>query len=54
MDVSVLLQTGTGREGLAALCASVTPSTHVMRSDMALQIRRVREDLPDIRLLAIF
>jgi len=32
----MLLQTGTGREGLAALCASVAPGTHVMRSDMAL------------------
>lgn len=36
VDVGVLFQAGTGREGLAALCASVAPRAHVMRSDMTL------------------
>jgi len=36
VNVGVLFQAGTGREGLAAFRASVAPRAHVMRSDMAL------------------
>lgn len=52
VDVRVLFQAGTRRERFAALGAGVAPRAHVMRSDVPLQIRRVREDLPDVRLLA--
>lgn len=54
MDVGVLLQAGTGRESLAALRTSVAPGADVMRSDVALQVRRIGKNLPDVRLLATF
>lgn len=53
MYMRMLFQTRTGRESFAAFGARVTPSSHVMCSDMALQIRWVREDLPNVQLLAI-
>ena len=45
VDVRVLLQPRARREGLAALGAGVAPGAHVVGADVALQVRRVGEDL---------
>lgn len=52
MNVSVLLEAGTGGEGFAALGARVTSRAHVMGPDVTLKVRRVCEDLRMVRLLA--
>lgn len=45
VDVGVLLEARRGGEGLAALRARVRPGADVVRSDVALEVGRVGEDL---------
>lgn len=52
VDVGVLLESGTGCEGLAALGAGVAAGTNVMSSNVPLEIRRIGENLRVVRLLA--
>lgn len=50
--MSVLLETGTGGERLSAFGARVASRAHVVSPDVTLEVRRVREDLRFVRLLA--
>jgi hypothetical protein len=52
VDVGVLLEARARGEGLAALGAGVAPRAHVLGPNVALEVRRIGEDLRVVRLLA--